>query len=408
MYRKGTWNPGPRTKDEVQEQKEPDMSESKPQAVPVAAPAVPSDVDITISDDIPLPEVMVDKTIKDTFDGAFRFAFIGAGQGGSRIAQAFHQLGYKRVCALNTAQQDMATITLPDANKLVLGQGGAGKNPRVAREVVAAHREDVLDFMRRSFGPTFDRIFVCVGAGGGTGNGACMALLDIAKEVMESLRLPVKLGVVVALPKNSEGRTVAANAHELLSALFAKVKAGEISPMIVLDNERIQSIYPGLAVDPFWDTANRSVASLFHLFNTIAIKPSHYTSFDQADYSTLLDSGMITFGATPVAKWDDPTDISHAVRDNLRRNMLAGGVDLATGAVAGAIIIGGQGILAKIPQTHLDHAFEQLSRVLKGGNTVHRGIYRGNKETLVVYTMIGGLGEPEQRLTELRKLGGIL
>lgn len=367
---------------------------------------IQQDFDINVPD-IPLPQAAEDKTIKDAFAGAFNFAFVGAGQGGSRIAQAFAQLGYKRVCALNTAVQDLQPVQLPDANKLLLPGGGAGKDPKLAMKVYTEYKEDVLDFMRRAFGPSFDRIFVCASAGGGTGNGCTLGLIATAKELMESLRLPIKVGVIVALPKNLEGQKVCANAYGLMNDLTALADAGDISPLIILDNERISAIYPGLAVDPFWDTANRSVASLFHLFNTTAVQPSKYTSFDQKDLQTLLDSGLIVFGATPVTKYNEMTDISYAVRDNLKRNMLAGGIDLSTGKVAGAIIIGSQSILNSVPQENLDHAFEQLSRLLKGGNTVHRGIYRGNKDNLVVYTMLGGLARPADRMSELKRLGGV-
>jgi cell division GTPase FtsZ len=357
--------------------------------------------------DIPLPSEAVDKTVKDTFEGAFKFAFVGLGQGGSRIAQAFYDLGYRRVCAINTAEQDMRTIRLPEANKLVLGGGGAGKDPAKASRAFGKHSEDVLDLLRRCCGPGVERVFVCSGAGGGTGNGGTVPMIAIAGEFMQAIREPVQVGVITALPKDSEGQRVCANAYNLLERLARMAPNKHISPLIVLDNERISQIYPGLAVDPFWATANRSVATLFHLFNTIAIRESHYTAFDQTDYRTLLDSGIIVFGATPVAQWQDATDVSKAVRDNLQRNMLAGGIDLSTGSVAGAIIIGGQQILTQVPQESLDHAFEQLSRTLKGGNTVHRGIYRGNKDNLVVYTMIGGLGAPAGRLNELQRLGGI-
>lgn len=364
-------------------------------------------IDIEVPD-IPLPQAAAeDKGIKDTFNSAFKFAFVGAGQAGSRLAQSFYQLGYRRVCAINTADQDLATVQLPAANKLCLGGGGAGKDPSVATKTYIEKREDVLDFMKRSFGPDIDRIFICASAGGGTGNGCTMELIKTAHELAASLRKPIQVGVIVALPKNLEGRKVCANAHSLMVQLAQAVDKGLITPMIILDNERIESIYPGLAVDPFWNTANRSIASLFHLFNTTAIQSSHYTSFDQKDFESLLNSGLIIFGATPVYKWQEQSDISFAVRDNIKRNMLAGGIDLSTGSVAGAIIIGSQTILNQVPQANLDHAFEQLSRLLKGGNTIQRGIYRGNKENLVVYTMVGGLEQPKERIAELKKLGGV-
>jgi hypothetical protein len=180
-----------------------------------------------------------------------------------------------------------------------------------------------------------------------------------------------------------------------------------VSPLIIIDNEKISTIFPGLAVDPFWNTANSSVCSLFHLFNSISVKHSRYSSFDANDFKLVLDSGLIVFGASPLKKWETATDISSAVRDNLKRNILSGGVDLGTGSVAGVVIIGGKEVMEKIPQEFLDHAFDQFTRTLKSGSTVHRGIYCGDKPTLVAYTAIGGLNRPVPRLEELKKLGNV-
>lgn len=355
-----------------------------------------------------MPELQESAEIKDTFEGGFKFAFIGSGQGGGRLAHTFHQLGYRRVCAINTAQQDLATLPLD--KKLCLGEtGGAGKNPSAAAALMKEHKEDVLDFMRRSFGPAVDRIFVCVGAGGGTGAGTAVQLVDTAIELQKSLRSESdKVGVIVALPKLAEGKKVAANAFNTLTDLLNLTEKGHVSPLIIVDNEKIGKLYPNLAVDPFWNTANMSVCSLFHLFNTICVKHSHYTSFDRADLLTVLNSGLITFGANPVPNYDSETDISLAVRSNLKKNILTGGIDLGTGTVAASVVIGGVQILNTLPQAFIEHAFDQLNRMLKPGNTVHRGIYRGDRNTLVVYTIIGGLGQPAEKLAELKQLGDLI
>ena len=71
---------------------------------------------------------------KDKFEGAVQMAFVGAGQGGGRIAQSFFDMGYSRVCAVNTTEQDLKSLTIE--NKLVIGRGkrgGAGKDPEQGR-----------------------------------------------------------------------------------------------------------------------------------------------------------------------------------------------------------------------------------------------------------------------------------
>ena len=357
--------------------------------------------------DIPLPTAAVEAGgVRDEFEGAFRLAIIGAGQGGSRIAETFWHLGYRRVCIFNTAAQDMAAIRIPEERKLLIGDSGAAKDVSVAKKLAESRYEDILDFMRRSFRGGYDRILVCVGAGGGTGAGTASTLVRVAQDLNESLDVVGdKVGVLIALPTKAEGRRVNANAYATVNQLLDS--APVISPFILLDNQRIKEIYPGLSVERFWQTANQSVCSLFHLFNTIAVADSPYTSFDRADLEMVLASGIIAFGATPVERWADATDVSYAIRDNLKRNILAGGMDLSQGSVAGCIVIGSPDVLKQIPQEHLEHGFEQLSRILGPGSTVHRGIYQGDREGLVVYTMIGGLGAPAERLQEMAKLGGV-
>jgi hypothetical protein len=147
-----------------------------------------------------------------------------------------------------------------------------------------------------------------------------------------------------------------------------------------------------------------SMAGLFHLFNLTAARDSSYTAFDANDYKNVLDSGLMVFGAAPVADWENPVSISRAVRDNFNSGLLAGGIDLSSGDCAGAIVVGGQNQLDNIPQANLDQAFDQLCRMLAPGNVVHRGIYSGDKDSLTVFTTIGGLARPDEKLKELKKL----
>lgn len=362
------------------------------------------DADITDILIPPPPKVKI--SIKDKFEAGFKFAFVGAGQGGSRIAETFNKIGYGRVCVINTAQQDLDTVNVP--RKLNIGGGGAGKNPAVGARLYDEKKEDVLDFMKKSFGEDVDRIMVCAGGGGGTGAGAFAGLVRTAYELQRSLGVTTnKVGGILALPKRSEGAKVNENAYKTLVEAWQLVEEGMLSPLILIDNEKISSVYPGLAVDRFWQTANLSTCSLFHLFNTIVEKKSHYSSFDAADYQTVLDAGLMVLGATNIKEWKDETDISYAVRDNLKQNILAGGVDLSTGDKAAACIIGSQEVLNDIPQDFLDYAFEQFIRLLQPSSTVHRGIYRGAKPGLNIFTTVGGIGKPNSKIDDLKRLGNL-
>lgn len=371
---------------------------------------VPTDVfgdyDIDIND-IMIPQAVEykEEEIKDKFDSGFKFSFIGTGQGGSRLAETFYKIGYRRVGVVNTAEQDLATIDLPPSNKFCFGQGGAGKDRGLAKNLFKGKQEDCLDFTKRVFGKKYDRTIVCAGAGGGTGAGTLSSIVKVARDLQISNKCSSdKVGVILALPKYSEGKKVNENACKTLTEALDLVDQGIVSPFIVLDNEKIGHIYPNLSIDRFWHTANMSICTLFHLFNTIITRNSHYSTFDPNDYSTILDSGTIVFGATNVNDYSDETKISYAIRENLKQNILSGGFDIGTGTVAAAVVIGKQDALATIPEAHLDYAFEQLTRTLKADSTVHRGIYRGNKPGLNVFTAIGGLARPTTKLEDLKNL----
>ena len=82
-----------------------------------------------------IPEAPVEEKIeiKDRDPVGFKFGFIGAGQGGGKIAESFHQAGYARVGIINTADQDLASVNVP--HKFKFGeQQGAGKDRTVAKK----------------------------------------------------------------------------------------------------------------------------------------------------------------------------------------------------------------------------------------------------------------------------------
>lgn len=369
--------------------------------------------DVLDVSNVPTPVEVQSTTVEDKFksEPAFKFCFLGSGQGGSRLAYQFWKMGYRRVAAVNTALQDSDPLQLPDDNKKVFGQGGAGGNPELGAKMVEDNQEDIYNLVRRCFGEEFDRIMVTVTAGGGTGAGSAVGLIAVCKDYINRLGKQddsdPQVGVIVALPKESDGAKAHKNALYTLDKLVKMAKKGEISPLVIIDNQRVERLYPQVAVNAFWDTANNSICSIFHLINVVANHKSPYTSFDRKDLETLLRSGLLTFGATPVTSWGSPDDISVAIRDNLKNNVLVGGVDLSTGTVAGCIVVGNKDVLDNVPNSYLDEGFSMLGRMIQPGSAVQRGIYVGNNKGMVVYTMIGGLEPPKVRLENLKRAGGV-
>jgi len=233
---------------------------------------------------------------RDKFEGAIKMAFVGAGQGGGRLAESFYQLGYGRVCCVNTTQQDLASLTVPQ--KLIIGRnrGGAGKDPEQGRLAAKESYEDIMDLMMRSWGEGVEQIWVTIGGGGGSGTGSWPVLVRAAKEYAESTNVekPVTkhLGVIMTMPKRSEGSRVQLNAFSALKQAVEMVEAKKISTLVILDNAKIHELYPGLPVKKFWKTANHNFAAVLHTFNLLAAKDSEFNCLD-AETEALTNRGWV-------------------------------------------------------------------------------------------------------------------
>jgi cell division GTPase FtsZ len=343
---------------------------------------------------------------------AVKFGIIGAGQGGGRLADSFYQIGYRRVCAINTTEQDFLGLQIPQQNQLVLkeAEGGAGKDPSKGKKALNATSEEVMTLMRHSFGEDIDRILITVGSGGGSGTGCAEGLVRLARYYLRQLGKEEKVGMIVSLPKHTEGGKVQENAYNMLTELRPQIEAKKISPFIVTDNEAIHRMFPNVSAKMFWQTANRNTVGLFDIFNVLACQKSQYVTFDKADYSSILDSGIIVFGATKLDSYSHDTDISDGLRNNLKRTLLAD-ADLTKASCVSAILCAPDQILGVLPQSHIDLAFTTLERILGGEHRnllVHQGVYETNKMGLFLYTMVGGLEIPEARLKIMKARSGVM
>lgn len=347
---------------------------------------------------------------EDEFESAMRLAFIGTGQGGGRIAQAFWDMGYRRIAAVNTTDQDLEALTIK--NKLVIGggaRGGAGKDPTEGEAAAKESYEDIMDLMLRSWGEKVEQIYVTVGAGGGSGTGSWTVLVDAAREYCKSTNIEKPLsqhiGIIMTLPKRSEGARVQANALGALQQALQMLESKRISSLILVDNARIHELFPGLPVKQFWSVANQNFAAVLHTLNLLAAQKSEYATFDRADFRSIVRNGLLIFGMTRVEKWQGREDISQAVRQNLKSTLLAEGFDLSKAKTAGAVVVAHDSILSEIPMEHIDYVFHSLGRILGNeGVTLHSGIYEGAQPGMRVFTLISGLEAPSDRIRELEGL----
>lgn len=349
--------------------------------------------------DIETPEVLSHE-VRDDFgyDVAFKMAFVGIGQGGGRIAETFYKLGYRRVAVINSAMEDLKDLD-EGIEKMDMGTGGAGQDMALGRQFIEHREQEVFDVLQRGVGEQVDFLLICVSFGGGTGGGGAATLVKICRKYMDEIGAdPQRVGIIGSLPCGYEGQRACRNAV----TAFHEVSHLQPSPFIIIDNKRIEKLYKRGA-NEFFAVCNNQVAKLFHLFNRLATQRSMIT-FDRADYATLLDSGIIAFGASPIKKYQNKADISEAMGKSLADTVLAE-VDLKRGKCAGCIFLGGKAIMQSVPMDYFGNGFQMLNRMLADGGVVYRGVYEGNSDDLRCYTMISALPPPAVRLQELAKEG---
>lgn len=350
--------------------------------------------------------------IKDEAEGAITYAFIGSGQGGSRIAEAFYNFGYKKCLIVNTAEHDLKGINVPEDQKLLMKLdeiAGAGKNMLRGAEAAKKYEQDVYSKIKKIFGKC-DRIIVCIGAGGGTGGGSVWHLLNVARKYLKYIGVTdvdIKVGVVCSIPENSEcvSGHVAKNAIEVITPLCDAAETNRISPLLFVDNNKIRKLYPNLTMKNYWQTVNKTIAGLFNVFNIMATKSSEYASFDTADYNAIMSAGgCLIMGATKVKDYGDKDSIGVSIKSNLERTLLAEGFDLSTTKAAGSIVIGGDILFNTVEGLHdsISNGFGTLANITANA-VVYRGIYSEQGDKITIYNILTGLTRPISRLEDLAR-----
>ena len=256
------------------------------------AAAIP---DLPLEDFEPDVETITDE-IEDSAGGALTYAFIGTGQGGGRMAKAFYDLGYTKALAVNTAKNDLSLLELPDNHKFYIdhyGEQGAGKDQTKAAIAFENREQEVFNKFKNIVGENVDRIIICAGVAGGSGGGTIVPLVKLAKKYLTYLGredASDRVGVIASLPTAGESASpvVAKNAYNRMKQLCSMAEENKLSPLVIVDNQKIKKLYPKLTVKAFWPTINNTVAGLFHIFNVLATQNSDYTSFDPVDYDSVM------------------------------------------------------------------------------------------------------------------------
>lgn len=353
---------------------------------------------------IDLASVLSDATQK-----AVKFGIVGSGHGGSRLAEQFHQFGYK-VCVINTAQQDLAHINLPQDQKLFIdfALGGVGKDLDLGQAAAQEAETDIKALLEKTFGENMsniDQFVLTIGGGGGTGSGSAVPLIQMLSEY----GLPIM--VLYTLPMSSEGTVTKWNSIVTLDKLSKLAVANLISGLVVIDNSRIEDLYSGVSLGGFFKVANFDIANIFNTFNTLSSLPTEYTAIDPMDFARIMSSGnCIIYGKLelPLAVENGEVamseeDIASALVHNLQSSLLAEGFDISHAVRAGVYVTGKSAYLSQIPASTFNYAFASLNETL-GKADIYRGVYADERldDKLAIYVVVGGLGLPRDRVETLK------
>ena len=334
-----------------------------------------------------------------------RWGIVGIGQAGGRLAEQFSKFSYP-VCVINTAQQDMSMLEVPEENKLLLDYafGGAGKDMSVGEAAVVQYEDKIYSLLQKVFGQEVDTIFVCVGGGGGTGSGGAVKLVDMVS------RFGLPVVVLYTLPLSSEGSLTKANAIRALDKIARLSADGKVNALIIVDNSKIEQMYPSIAAAQFWKVANFDIVNTLNMFNTLCKCDTKFDTFDPMDFLRIFSTGNCTvFGRIEIPiemenghiiMYED--ELSKQVLNNLQNGLLADGFNLKETVSGGIIITGPENILDQIPAVNINYMYHQLNSLVGDAN-MYRGLYRTDdtKNRLTIYTILSGLGLPVQRVENL-------
>ena len=329
------------------------------------------------------------------------FGVIGSGQAGSRLAETFAKQGYAAV-AINTAQQDLEHIQLPQDSKLLLeyGLGGAAKDLAIGRDAAEANRDAINELIHNKLGACQAFMF-CLSLGGGSGAGSCETIIQLLSE----LGKPVL--VMTVIPMDSDDAQTKKNALETLSKLAKEVQTNKIHNLIVVDNAKIETIYGDVSQIDFFDVSNAAIVGPIHAFNTLTSMPSSIKPLDPMEFAKIMTDGqgLTVYGEMTVKNYEDDTAIADAIISNLTNGLLSNGFELKQAKYVGVILEANKKVFDKIPKRATGYAMSLVSEICSAPNGVFNGTYVTDmKEDAVrVYSMFSGLGLPDSRVVQLKK-----
>ena len=231
---------------------------------------------------------------------------IGVGGGGGNAVNHMYREGIHDVSFVlcNTDNQALNDSPVPQTLQLGKEGLGAGNKPEKARKAA----EESIEAVRKMLSDGTKMAFITAGMGGGTGTGAAPVIARISKE------LGILTVGIVTIPFRFEGIRKIDQALDGVEEMSKHVDA-----LLVINNERLRSIYPELTVlDAFGkadDTLSVAAKSIAEIITNHGL-----INLDFNDVKTVLKDGGVAIMSTGYGEGDGR--VKQAIQDALNSPLL--------------------------------------------------------------------------------------
>ena len=219
---------------------------------------------------------------------------IGVGGGGGNAVEYMYDKGICDVdfVICNTDYQALKNSPIP--NKVQLGKAlteghGAGNNPLMGEKSAQESLEDIEVLLKKN--PKM--VFITAAMGGGTGTGAAPVIAKLAKD------MGILTVGIVSVPARFEGPKRLDQARDGLRKLKDHVDC-----LIVIDNEKIKSIYGSQTISAAFAKANDVLNIAAKGIAEIITLPGYITVDFAAVRTVMTDSGVAIMGAAQASGED--------------------------------------------------------------------------------------------------------
>jgi cell division protein FtsZ len=216
---------------------------------------------------------------------------IGVGGGGGNAVNHMYREGIHDVTFVVCNTDNQALNDSPVPVKLQLGHEGLGAGNRPARARAAA--EESIEDIKHMLSDGTRMAFITAGMGGGTGTGAAPVIARVSKE------MGILTVGIVTIPFRFEGNRKIDQALDGVEEMAKHVDA-----LLVINNERLRSIYPDLSfmaafgkADDTLSIAAKSIAEIITVHGII--------NLDFNDVKTVLENGGVAIMSTGYGEGED-------------------------------------------------------------------------------------------------------